>query len=167
MSFVQLRSGIGIKRRQIKAREHGHSSAIGGFFRLHIMNDLYSIDEILNAVDELQNKKTKRVVINQKKSITVRVLSGKIKNGNIINSVSTKKTLKILLNFKNFLLLIINNKNKTLKSSSINTLRYYGIGAQIIKDLNIKNMILISRSKKKIIGLDGFGLKIKKQIIIK
>ena len=33
------------------------------------MNDLYSIDEILNAVDELQNKKTKRVVINQKKSI--------------------------------------------------------------------------------------------------
>ena len=104
---------------------------------------------------------------NQKKSITVRVLSGKIKNGNIINSVSTKKTLKILSKFKNFLLLIINNKNKTLKSSSINTLRYYGIGAQIIKDLNIKNMILISRSKKKIIGLDGFGLKIKKQIIIK
>jgi GTP cyclohydrolase II len=28
-------------------------------------------------------------------------------------------------------------------------------------------MILISRSKKKIIGLEGFGLKIKKQIIIK
>jgi len=28
-------------------------------------------------------------------------------------------------------------------------------------------MILISRSKKKIIGLEGFGLKIKKQVIIK
>jgi GTP cyclohydrolase II len=28
-------------------------------------------------------------------------------------------------------------------------------------------MILISRSRKKIIGLEGFGLKIKKQIIIK
>ena len=51
--------------------------------------------------------------------------------------------------------------------NSINTLRYYGIGAQIIKDLDVRNMILISRSKKKIIGLDGFGLKIKKQIIIK
>ena len=36
-----------------------------------------------------------------------------------------------------------------------------------LKDLNIKNMILISRSRKKIIGLDGFGLRIKKQIIIK
>ena len=42
-----------------------------------------------------------------------------------------------------------------------------GIGAQIIKDLSIKNMILVSRSKKKIIGLDGFGIKIIKQEIIK
>ena len=41
------------------------------------------------------------------------------------------------------------------------------MGAQIIKDFKIKNMILISRTKKKIIGLEGFGLKIKKQIIIK
>ena len=61
----------------------------------------------------------------------------------------------------------LNNKNNISKENSINTLRYYGIGAQIIKDLDIKNMILVSRSKKKIIGLDGFGLKIKKQIIIK
>ena len=46
-------------------------------------------------------------------------------------------------------------------------LRYYGIGAQIIKDLKIKNMILVKRTKKKIIGLEGFGLKIRKQEIIK
>ena len=64
--------------------------------------------------------------------------------------------------YKNFLLLIINNKNNISKENNINTLRYYGIGAQIIKDLNVKNMILISRSKKKLIGLEGFGLKIKK-----
>ena len=47
------------------------------------------------------------------------------------------------------------------------TLRYYGIGAQIIKDLKIKNMILVTRLRKKIIGLEGFGLRIKKQEIIK
>ena len=41
------------------------------------------------------------------------------------------------------------------------------VGAQIIKDFKIKNMILLSRTKKKIIGLEGFGLRIKKQIIIK
>ena len=47
------------------------------------------------------------------------------------------------------------------------TLRYYGIGAQIIKDFGVKTMILLSRTKKKIIGLEGFGLKIKRQVIIK
>ena len=100
------------------------------------------------------------------KSIPVRVLSTKIKNKNILKNTEIKKILKMLFKYKNFLLLIINNTNKT-KDNSINTLRYYGFGAQIIKDLKVKNMILISRSKKKIIGLEGFGLKIKKQIIIK
>jgi 3,4-dihydroxy 2-butanone 4-phosphate synthase/GTP cyclohydrolase II len=76
------------------------------------------------------------------------------------------QSLKLLNTYKNFLLLIINKKYNS-DNSNINTLRYYGIGAQIIKDLKVKNMILISRSKKKIIGLEGFGLKIKKQIIIK
>ena len=77
-----------------------------------------------------------------------------------------KKNLKLLSSYKNYLLLIINNTNKT-NDKSINTLRYYGIGAQIIKDLRVKNMILISRKRKKIIGLEGFGLKIKKQMIIR
>tara|TARA_B100001059_G_scaffold227188_1_gene256661 strand:- start:251 stop:1306 length:1056 start_codon:yes stop_codon:yes gene_type:complete len=105
--------------------------------------------------------------LNQKKSIPVRVLSNKIKNKNILINNNVKKSLKLMNKFKNFLLLIINNKNNISKENNINTLRYYGIGAQIIKDLNVKNMILVSRSKKKIIGLDGFGLKITKQIIIK
>ena len=105
--------------------------------------------------------------LNPKKSTPVRVLSNLIKNENILNNKNIKKSLKIMSKYKNFLLLIINNKNNISKENNINTLRYYGIGAQIIKDLNVRNMILISRSKKKIIGLDGFGLKIKKQIIIK
>ena len=103
---------------------------------------------------------------NQKKSIPVRVLSNKLRNKNILKNKSVKNSLKVLMKYKNFLLLIINN-NSISKDNNINTLRYYGIGAQIIKDLNVKNMILISRSKKKIIGLEGFGLKISKQIIIK
>ena len=106
-------------------------------------------------------------LLNQKKSIPVRVLSNSIRNKDILNNINVKKSLKMLAKFKNFLLLVINNKNSIHKDNNINTLRYYGIGAQIIKDLNVKNMILISRSKKKIIGLEGFGLKIKKQIIIK
>ena len=100
------------------------------------------------------------------KSTPVRVLSTKLKNDDILRNNKIKKTLRFLSNYKNYLLLIINNSSKT-NDININTLRYYGIGAQIIKDLKVRNMILISRSRKKIIGLEGFGLKIIKQKIIK
>ena len=109
---------------------------------------------------------SKKVSLSSNKSIPVIVLSIKIKNYNILNHKEIRKNLIFLSKYKNYLLLIINNNNK-IKDNNINTLRYYGIGAQIIKDLKVKNMILISRRRKKIIGLEGFGLKIKKQNIIK
>ena len=120
-----------------------------------------------NKLDNSVNFAITKGDFNQKRSIPIRVLSKKIESKNILNNNNIKKSLKVMSKYKNFLLLIINNKNNITKENSINTLRYYGIGAQIIKDLNIKNMILVSRSKKKIIGLEGFGLKIKKQVIIK
>ena len=120
-----------------------------------------------NKLENSSNFALTKGNLNPKKLIPVRVLSHEIKNKNIQNNNKIKKSLKFLSRFKNFLLLIINKNVKARDENNINTLRYYGVGAQIIKDLKVKNMILISRSKKKIIGLEGFGLKIKKQIIIK
>ncbi len=37
-------------------------------------------------------------------------------------------------------------------------LRQYGIGAQILLDLGVRKMILLTNSKHKIIGLDGYGI---------
>ena len=59
----------------------------------------------------------------------------------------------------------IKNKNKIIIQD--NYIKNYGIGAQILKSLNIKDMILVTRSKKKVISLDGYGLKIIKQEILK
>ena len=84
-----------------------------------------------------------------------------------LNNSKIKKSLFYLSKFSNFALIIINNKIKEKSEKENFTLRYYGIGAQIIKDLRVKNMILVTRTRKKIIGLVGFGLKIKKQEIIK
>ena len=39
-------------------------------------------------------------------------------------------------------------------------LRDYGVGAQIIADLGIKNMILLTSSKRSIVGLEGYGLSV-------
>ena len=54
-----------------------------------------------------------------------------------------------------------------IKKGKDKLIKNYGIGAQIIKSLHIKNMILVTRSKKKVVGLDGYGIKINKQEIIK
>jgi len=37
-------------------------------------------------------------------------------------------------------------------------LREYGIGAQILIDLGVREMILLSNTKRSIVGIDGFGL---------
>ena len=58
-------------------------------------------------------------------------------------------------------------KNKEFyKRGNDKLIRNYGIGAQIIKDLKIKNMILITKSPKKVIGLEGYDIKITKQELI-
>ncbi len=42
-------------------------------------------------------------------------------------------------------------------------LRDYGIGAQILLDLGVKNMILLSNHERTIVGLDGYGINIVEQ----
>ena len=37
-------------------------------------------------------------------------------------------------------------------------LRDYGVGAQILVDLGVRDMILLSNTKKTIVGLEGYGL---------
>ncbi len=39
-------------------------------------------------------------------------------------------------------------------------LRDYGVGAQILIDLGVKDMILLTHAKKSIVGLEGFGLRV-------
>lgn len=45
-------------------------------------------------------------------------------------------------------------------------LRDYGIGAQILRDLGVKKMILLTNNPKKVVGLKGYGLEIIKRIPI-
>ncbi len=45
-------------------------------------------------------------------------------------------------------------------------MRNYGIGAQVLADLGVKKMRLLTNNPKKMIGLDGYGLSIVEQIPI-
>ena len=127
-----------------------------------------------NKLDGSEHYAITKGKFTSKKSVRVRVISTDIINDIInFNKNILNTSLKYLSKFNNFALILIKNQNiNSLKkynesNKNSNIIRYYGIGAQIIKDLKIKNMILVSRSKKKIIGLDGYNLKITKQEIIK
>ena len=43
-------------------------------------------------------------------------------------------------------------------------LRHYGIGAQIIVDLGVKNMRLLTNNPKKVVGLEAYGLKLVERV---
>jgi 3,4-dihydroxy 2-butanone 4-phosphate synthase / GTP cyclohydrolase II len=122
---------------------------------------------------------------NIKKSITprVRVISSNVVQNYLINQQlpnSFNKTLNYFKKFNNCVLVFIKDinlksvtqtlkdyKNKDFyKKGNDKLIRNYGIGAQIIKDLKIRNMILITKSPKKVIGLEGYDIKIVKQEII-
>ena len=113
----------------------------------------------------------------------VRVISSNVVQNYLINQKlpnSFNKTLNYFKKFNNCVLVFIKDTNlksvtQTLKDyknkefykkGNDKLIKNYGIDAQIIKDLKIKNMILITSSLKKVIGLDGYDIKINKQEII-
>ena len=118
--------------------------------------------------------------INPKKPILVRVhalnfLTDILGTSSFIDN-QIKKSMQMISKKKNGVVVIIreprswtlSQRIKTSSEDKVNSqLRDYGVGAQILIDLGIKNMILISNSKKTIVGLEGYGLKVTNRIPIK
>ena len=118
--------------------------------------------------------------INPKKPVLVRVHAlnflTDILGTSLFIDNQIKKSMQMISKKKNGVIVIIREPrswtlSQRIKSDSVDKkslqLRDYGVGAQILIDLGIKNMILISNSKKTIIGLEGYGLKIINTIPIK
>ena len=45
-------------------------------------------------------------------------------------------------------------------------MRDYGVGAQMLVDLGVKKMRLLTNNPKKMIGLEGYGLSVEEQVPI-
>ncbi len=114
----------------------------------------------------------------------VRVISSNVVQNYLINQKlpnSFNNTVNYFKKYNNCVLVFIRDTNLKSVSQTLRDykrrdfykkgydklIKNYGIGAQIIKSLKIKNMILVTRSKKKVVGLEGYGIKIIKQEIIK
>ncbi len=123
--------------------------------------------------------KIKKGIVPRVRVISSNVVQNYLLNHNLPNSFN--KTLNYFKNYNNCVLIFIRDTNlksvtqtlRDYKSRSFykrgkdKLIKNYGIGAQIIKSLQIRNMILVTRSRKKVVGLDGYGIKINKQEIIK
>ena len=43
-------------------------------------------------------------------------------------------------------------------------LRHYGIGAQILLDLGVKNLRILTNNPKKIVGIEGYGIQVVERV---
>ena len=151
---------------------------------IKIKKQNYSIKIFENLLDESENFALIKGNLKKNKNPRVRVISSNIVKNYLMGEKlpnSFNKTIEHFKNHKDCVLIFIRDTNlksvsetlkgykskKFYKDGQDKLIRNYGIGAQIIKALKIKNMILVTRSKKKVIGLEGYGIKITKQEIIK
>ncbi len=152
--------------------------------KINVKRKIYSISIFENLLDgsehfALVKGKIKKGIIPRVRVISSNVVQNYLLNQRLPNSF--KNTLNYFKKYNNCVLIFIRDTNlksvsQTLrdykskgfyKKGKDKLIKNYGIGAQIIKSLQIKNMILVTRSRKKVVGLDGYGIKITKQEIIK
>jgi len=152
--------------------------------KIFIKNQKYEIKIFENILDGSENFALVKGNLKKNKNPRVRVVSSNIVQSYLMGQKlpnSFNQTIEHFKNHKECVLIFIRDTNlksvsqtlrdykrkKFYKKGQDKLIKNYGIGAQIIKALNIKNMILVTRSKKKVVSLDGYGIKITKQEIIK
>ena len=152
--------------------------------KIKINKQIYSIKIFENSLDGSENFALIKGNIKKNKNPRVRVISSNIVKNYLMGEKlpnSFNKTISYFKKYKDCVLVFVRDTNLRSVSETLKTyknknfykkgqdklIRNYGIGAQIIKSLGIKKMILVTRSRKRVIGLDGYGIKITKQEIIK
>ncbi|MFL2887259.1 MAG: 3,4-dihydroxy-2-butanone-4-phosphate synthase [Candidatus Pelagibacter sp.] len=151
---------------------------------INLHNQNYKIKVYENLLDGSEHFALLKGKLKKGTVPRLRVISSNVVHNYLINQKlpnSFEKTITYFKRFNNCVLVFIRDPNlqsvtQTLKQYKSDEfykkghdklIKNYGIGAQIIKSLKIKNMILVTKSKKKVVGLDGYGIKITKQEIIK
>ena len=169
---------IAYRLNQEKLIKHKKSSNI------KIKKQNYNIKIFENLLDGSENFALIKGNIKKNKNPRVRVISSNIVKNYLMGEKlpnSFNATIEYFKNHKDCVLIFIRDTNLRSVSEVLRNyknadfykkggdklIKNYGIGAQIIKLLGIEKMILVTRSKKKVVGLDGYGIKITHQEIIK
>ena len=163
------------KEKLIKVKKNSIIKVKGKNYFIKIFENLLDGSEHFALI----KGKIKKGIIPRVRVISSNVVENYLLNQKLPNSFN--KTLNYFKNYNNCVLVFIRDTNLKSVSQTLRDykskkfyekgkdklIKNYGIGAQIIKSLHIKNMILVTKSKKKVVGLDGYGIKITKQEIIR
>ena len=146
-------------------------------------DQVFKINIFENKIDgsehfALVKGKISRNILPRVRVISSNIVQNYLLGNKIPNSFS--QTVTYFKKFKNCILVFIKDPNlksvsatlkdyqnkKYYKKGKDKLIRNYGLGAQILKNLKVKKMILVTKSRKKVIGLEGYNLSIVKQEII-
>jgi 3,4-dihydroxy 2-butanone 4-phosphate synthase / GTP cyclohydrolase II len=128
-----------------------------------------------SKIDNIEHLALIKGTIDQEKPTLVRmhhlnIISDCLDENDNPRSGSLRKALNKIHKLNNGVIVIIRQPHEKIEDlffdkspdslQNLKTLRNYGTGAQILADLGIKNLILLTNSKKSVIGLDAFEIKI-------
>ncbi|MCC7305446.1 MAG: 3,4-dihydroxy-2-butanone-4-phosphate synthase [Alphaproteobacteria bacterium] len=147
-----------------RIHETSFTSAYGGEFRLHIYaNTVQYAEHIALAKGDAGSSQEPILV----RMHAVDILGDALGGGDAV----LRKSMEMIAAEGRGVIVILRdpdpkNLSKRLTPSSGSAkaspdkpqLRDYGIGAQILLDLGVKNMTLLTNSPKNIVGLEGYGL---------
>lgn len=121
-----------------------------------------------NLIDETEHLALVKGKIMRNKNIFVRMHSL-----NIISDIldfenkELENSIDYISKNKCGIIVLVRNPEKEMKKKATSNqknkskiLKEYGVGAQILIDLGVKKITLLTKSSKNIIGIDGFGLEI-------
>ena len=162
---------IAYRRRNDKLVERTQEAVInsryGGEFTLYTyVNNVEYAEHVVLVKGQIDKNKTNLVrmhslnVLNDVLGDTLDGKDGELQKAMQKISDNGSGVIVILREPKKNILSQIINKRQGNDSNDKAALRDYGIGAQILLDLGVEKMRLLTNSKRSIIGLEGYGLEI-------
>jgi 3,4-dihydroxy 2-butanone 4-phosphate synthase/GTP cyclohydrolase II len=141
------------------------NSSFGGEFKMYIyVNKVEYAEHIVLVKGDIKNQKSVFVRMH-----SINVLNDVLGDTHDGKDGELQKAMQIISDNGTGVVVILREPKKNSlsqilacrtdnKPDSTSTLRDYGIGAQILLDLGIHNMTLLTNSKRSIVGLEGYGL---------
>ena len=131
---------------------------------------MFELQVFSNKIDGTQHLALIKGKIYKKDDVFVRMHTFNIFDDflGLKNNNELDKSMELINERGKGVIVILRNPKKEIMINSIKNsnnktiLKEYGIGAQILIKIGVKNIILLTNKNRSIIGIDGFGIHIKR-----